>query len=455
MLLYLIGCRVSLQRQSREKVVSVDVDDATASMVLVLLAERARPVAFRAATPLICPDGRIVERPGHDAGTGGYLDLDPGAEPIPQHPTRAQTVEALRRLWHPWSAYPWATDSDRAAMLATVLTIPLRPTIETAPGLLADSPLQSSGKSKAVGAVAAIVRGRKGGAKSWVGSENDAEVEKYLLPVLRAGEPAVNFDNIGHGIFQSSVLATTMTEGRLQARVLGFSEHKSPEARVMWLASGVNVALDRDMSTRWLRARIDTKSEAPQLLSYRFDPVDAALSDRLGIVRAAIIAHRAFHDAGRPCADQILTRFSEWGRCVRNLVLWLSNSGLAKEAGIVALGDPAASILEAGHVADPETEALGLLLFGLEQTFGSDPFSPSEVAREFKAGEGSTNEGRCAVFEGITALMPKARFGVTSQAVGAVLRNRRDRPAANRKLVEVKQFGREATRGALWRVEAA
>lgn len=454
MLTYLIGTKVALYRRGKDKDAATDIDQPTADMVHALLAERARAVTGRASTPLVTTEGRVIDRPGLDKATGIYLDIEPGeVKAIPHKPTRVETVAALRRLWKPWAAYQWATPADRAAMLATVLTIPLRPTIEAAPGLFADAPLQASGKSKAVGAVATVARGRAGGAKTWVAG-NEVEVEKWLLSTVRAGESAVTLDNLT-GVFDSSCLATAMTEGRVSARLLGVSEIKSHDARLMWLASGNNASLARDMGTRWMMARIDTKSDSPHKLAYPFDPVEAALSDRLGIVRATVIVHRAWHEAGKPRADKINTRFAEWGRVVRQLVLWLRGSGLAAEAGIGDLGDPAASILEGACTADPETDSLAMLLYGLSETFGVDPFTSGEALKVFKAGEDSCIEEKLAVYEGIVGLMPRAKQGITTQSLAAVLRNRRDRPVLGMKLTTVQQFGREAARGAMWRIERA
>ena len=451
---YLIGTKVALYRQGKEKQAAADIDQPTADMVLALLNERANSVTGRASIPLVCTDGRIIQRPGFDPETGIYLDLIPGdIKPIPQAPTRQETVDSLKRLWKPWAAYQWAGPNDRAAMLATVLTIPLRPTVQAAPGLFVDSPLQGSGKSKAVGAVAAVARGCNGGAKSWIGS-NEIELGKYLLSTIRTGDPAINFDNV-LGTFDSAQLATAIADGRINDRLLGASELKSLDARVMWLASGNNASLARDMGTRWLQARIDTKSEAPHRLSYPYDPVDVALSDRMSIARSAVLVHRTWHSGGAPRTDGINTRFAEWGRVVRQMVLWLQSSGLASEAGLGPLGDPAASILEGSIAADPESESLALLLHGLSESFGCDTFSSSDVAQIFKAGEDSANENKVAVFEGITGLTPRARYGVTTQSIAAVLRNRRDRPTLGMVLTAVPQFGRDVARGTLWRIDSA
>ena len=450
---YRVGCRVSLYRQGKEKAQPVEPDAPLLDIVLALLPSRLRSITGRACTPLVTKEGRVITAPSFDAESNLWLDLKPDeAHPISAAPTRPELVEALRRAWAPWAAYKWSTPHDRAAMLATVLTIPLRPTIDAAPGLFADAASQASGKSKATGAVAAIVRGRRGGMKTWV-ADQEEELGKYLLSSVRAGDPAIVLDNIT-GLMRSASIATATVEGKLNSRLLGVSVLQTPDARLMWLASGNNASLDRDMATRWLVARIDPGVENPSALSFRFDPVEAALQDRIGIARAAITLHLGWHAAGKPRADAIPTRFADWGRVVRPLVQWLQSSGIAADAGIGQLGDPAHSILEGSSSLDPESEAVGMLLQGLNESFGNSPFTAAAVRQEFDRGQRGCGTEEPFVFEALSALLPAQRLATLSaQALNSVIRNRRGRIVGGLRVVEVPQAGGAAKRGALWRVE--
>lgn len=450
LLQYQIGCSVALYRQTKEKQVPAEPDAPLLDMVAALLPERLQAITGRSTHPLITADGRVIVATGFDSKTGIYLDLKPDEEgPPPAHPTHQATVTALRRLWAPWSAYKWAGPHDRAAMLATVLTIPLRPTIDAAPGLFADAASQAAGKSKAIGAVAALARGHRGGMKTWQ-SDSEAELEKYLLSVTRSADPVIAFDNV-QGIFRSACLANSMAEGKLNIRLLGVNEAKTPDARVMWLASGNQYTADRDMSTRWLIARIDPGTEHPQMLTYAFDPVDRALADRLGIIHAAITLHLAYHQAGCPRADRIDTRFATWGRTVRQLCLWLRDSGIAAEAGIGELGDPAHATLSGSIASDQESEALALLLSGLMEQFGADAFTASEVRRLHERGESGSDTACLQIHEGLSGLLPRDRLrNLSAQSVNWALKNRRGRICGGLKLVDVPGIG--TARGAVWRV---
>lgn len=450
---YRVGCRVGLYRQGKDKATAVEPDAPLLDIVLALLPSRLKSITGRACTPLVTTACRTITAPGFDDETGLYLDLKPDeAQPISASPTRPELVEALRRAWAPWAAYKWATPHDRAAMLATVLTIPLRPTIDAAPGLFADAASQASGKSKSAGAVAAIVRGRRGGMKTWL-ADQEEELGKYLLSSVRAGDPAIVLDNIT-GLMRSASLATVMIEGALNTRLLGVSVLQTPDARLMWLASGNNASLDRDMATRWLVARIDPGVENPSALSFRFDPVEAALQDRIGIARAAITLHLGWYAAGRPKADNIPTRFADWGRVVRPLVQWLHSSGIAADAGIGALGDPAHSILEGSAANDPESEALGMLLQGLNESFGNTPFTAASVRQAYEMQERGIGTDQPLIFEALSALLPQAQRGrLTAHSLACALRNRRGRIVGGLRVVEVHQASTQARRGALWRVE--
>lgn len=453
MLQYRIGCAVSLYRQGTARQTSADPDQPLIEMTAALLPERLRKLTGRSSLPLIDVEGRIMQTLGFDSDSGLYLDLKPDdVEPVPHAPTRQQTIEALKRLWRPWSSYTWCSPNDRAAMLATVLTTPFRPTIAGAPGLMVDAAGQSAGKSKAIGAIAAVIRGHRAGLKTWQG-DNDVEVEKYLLSVARTGDPVIAWDNIT-GVLRSPSLATVMVEGKLNARVLGVNEVGTPECRAQFLGSGNNCALDRDMATRWLQARIAVTSQNPSAARFPFDPVDAALSDRHGIARAAIIVHRAWHEAGRPRADQVGVRFSEWGKTVRQITLWLRDYGLAEEAGIGDPGDPAFSILQGSSLADPESESLSLLLSGLNEIFQGASFSAGDVVRHVELADQGGDEAQQTMNEGLSGLLSGSarRFGkLSAQTVTWVFKNRRERPVSNLVLVQMTQ-PTNTGRPALWQV---
>ena len=226
---------------------------------------------------------------------------------------------------------------------------------------------QSSGKSSVCAAVLVLVQGDRSNMKSWT-RDSEVELEKYLLSLAHKGAPAVAWDNVT-GTYDSTVIATAVIEGRVSARLLGVNTALSPMFRATWLASGNNAAIAKDCSTRFLQARIACPDGQPHRKAFPFEPSEAARLDRMGIVRAIITVHRAWHAAGCPNFDGITTRFPDWGRTVRPIVSWLSSSGLAAEAGLGELGDPADAILNRISDSDPDTENAIALLTGLRGVF--------------------------------------------------------------------------------------
>lgn len=406
----------------------------------------------RVSLPYACSDGRIVQVPGYDVQTGVFADFAPDAfEPVPVSPTRAEIVEALRTLWRPWSLFPFATAHDRAAMLSAILTAVCRCSLDIAPGYLADAPLQSSGKSKSMSALGAVIRGSRAPVTPWVsGSGSESELAKKLVSLLVAGIDYVAFDNVT-GTMSSSVLSALLTDGALSERLLGGNVWYSGEARMFVCASSNNASLDRDLSRRFIRVRIDPGVERANSRNFPFDPIDVALSERMNIARAVLVVIRAFHVAGAPCGGSGDAGFSQWNRLVRQCVLWVGDTGYGGDSGIGTLGDPAHSIIEQAGVDDPDTVALRMLLQGLMLTADGEPFGARKLLTWYSTPDGDGNEGLGLVREGLGAMLAGKR-DVTAVAVGRALMYRRDR--ITRGLV-LHQRGTDRNGSALWTVGTA
>lgn len=395
--------------------------------------------------PYACSDGVLCTVPGYNAATSIYAEFPHNAiAPIPPRPNRDEVEEALKTLWQPWRRFPFATAEDRAAMLAAILTAVCRPALTTAPGFFIDAPTPSSGKSKCAGALSALVRGRRGGATAFVdGQGAEAELLKKLVAMLRAGEALWFLDNVV-GTWRSPVMCAFITDGEMNERLLGGNEWFRGDTRLMVVATGNNASLDRDLGRRLIRVRIDSQLESPQLRSFDFEPEDVALSERYAIARSVLVLVRAFVAAGAPRPGKGDCGFPEWNRLVRSCVLWLHQWRIAEEAGIGVLGDPACSILEGATTSDPDTDGLKLLLAGLEQAFGVDPFRARDVQAIYDCP--NSNAGGLLVREGLETLLPAHRE-IKARSIGSVLRNRRDRPAGGR---VVRLVGEDRDGLALW-----
>lgn len=444
--------------------IPVDVDAETARQVHALLSISAKPITCISSIPLIDASGRIAHRPGLDAGSGVYIDIEPGAfDQPPQEPTRPQTVVALRRAWRPWSAYRWATPNDAAAALAALLLVPLRPTIDTAPGFIATAAAEGAGKSKCVEALASLVLGYLPHPQSL--SHNEEETKKLVVALMREGSSAIIFDNL-KGTADSEAIATVIGTGRFGGRLLGSSATVEGPARIYWLASGNSVSLSRDLARRFTCSSIDPGTDTPQALSFAFDPPTSALADRNGIVTSLLTIHRAWHAAAQPGHDGRDCGFLVWARTVRAMVRWLHASGIAADAGVGELGDPAHAILtlEAAK-SDPTAQADAAIVLGLHGSYGVAPFKTGEAQALYLQGKRLAERGCTAddpdtsdaaavmFFEGVAAIKPESvrmPQGISTQSLSTILRFRRGRRIGRLRIELMAENARDKT----WRIAA-
>lgn len=405
----------------------------------------------RVSLPYACADGRIVQVPGYDVLTGVFADFAPDAfEPVPTSPTRGEVVEALRALWEPWSLFKFATSHDRAAMLSAIFTAVCRCSLDMAPGYLADAPTQGSGKTKSMAALGALIRGARAPVTPWVsGSGSEGELSKKLVSLLMAGVDFVSFDNVS-GTMSSSVLSALLTDGALSERILGGNSWYSGEARMFVCASSNNASLNRDLSRRFVRLRINPGVERPNSLSFPFDPIDLALSERINIARAVLVVIRAYHGSGAPRGASGDAGFSQWSRLVRQCCLWVGESGLSEEAGIGTLGDAAHSIVEQAGADDPSTTAHRLLLCGARLVLDAI-FTARDLLSVYMSAEHVTDpdDDRGLVRDGLGAMLG-GRREVSAVSVGRALAFLRDRIVGG---LVLRQCGQDRNGIAQWKVE--
>ncbi|MBT9527084.1 MAG: hypothetical protein IV105_17645 [Rhizobacter sp.] len=377
--------------------------------------------------PFARADGSLVTSCGFDERTGVYAHFEAeGLPPVPVAPTTAEVVEALRTMWGPWSGYLFASDADRGAMLSAIITAVCRPALDIAPGYWWEAPVQGSGKTRAAGALGALMRNKRGGITPFVGGSGaESEWAKKVVSMLRVAESFICIDNIvGH--FKSPVLASLITDGSINERVLGSNRWYRGESRIFIAATGNNAQPDADMGRRFVRVRIDPRCEKPQSRDFAFDPVDRALSERLAIAHAVLVLIRAHRAVGAPTYGKGSAGFEAWSGLVRQSVMWAGATGLTDAAGIGAVADPATSIMEGSAAADPEIECWGQVLGGLASLQLGEPFLARDVLKLHNAGEHSNEPELIAIHDGLVGLLGGGFRDITANRIGYALRNRRD-----------------------------
>ena len=295
-----------------------------------------RPLRGIIETPLMRPDGTILDSPGYDRVTG-YL-YAPSAEflPITEKPTRDEARGAYTKLAAIFDDFPYSSPAGQSMAVAAILTVVGRTAIVGAcPAFLFDATSPGSGKTLQSDVVSAIATGRDAARQHFPfshGRDGDAELQKVLATIARRGAALVNFDNLDadKGVFGGAALEQVVTaRDSYSFRILGKTEDLTVAWKTVVIGSGNNVDWSRDMGRRLLVSRIESPLESPEnrpLDTYKHPEhagrlFEHALDCRAEFVHAALTLLRAYVVAGCPDAPR-WGSFEAWARLVAGSIVW-------------------------------------------------------------------------------------------------------------------------------------
>jgi putative DNA primase/helicase len=154
-------------------------------------------------------------------------------------------------------------------------------------------------------------------------------------------------------------------------RILGISQNVTVPTCTTWFASGNNISVAGDLTSRVLLCRIDPKCERPDEREFEIDDLRSYVRLARGeLVRAALTVLRAYVVAGLPAQDaKPFGRFEEWSAIVRKALLWLDVDDPCMTQEIIRRDDP----VRAG---------LAQVLAAWEAAIGFVPVTTAEVIRQ-------------------------------------------------------------------------
>ncbi|MBP2330636.1 hypothetical protein JOF56_011021 [Kibdelosporangium banguiense] len=270
------------------------------------------------STPVLRPDGTLLQQPGYDPGTGFILSGNNHLDPVPERPTTRQVDEACGFLLNSFLAdFPWRSDADRANYIALLITPIIRPFIRTlVPFGIIDASMPGSGKTILTSCVGLMVGQR---VLTWTDSED--ELRKTITAVLADQVGAVVFDNLEEGtVINSATLARLMTDHTWTDRRLGTNSAATyPNDRV-WLATGNNLRTGGDIASRSVWSRLDpdcprpearTGFTIPNLDTWILDPANRAI-----VLRNVLILILDWTAHGAPLAHNVpeMRQFTKWAK---------------------------------------------------------------------------------------------------------------------------------------------
>lgn len=315
-------------------------------------------------TPIVRPDGTIVETPGYDAETGYIYRPTAQFPPVPLAPTEADARAALNELCEVFVDFPYSHASGWLVPVAHLLSLMTRPMIRGAvPAFVYDASTQSSGKTKQTDAVSIIATGRGASRMTWPSSED--ELEKVLGGYAMKGAANIVFDNVSKNRpFCGSPLDKVLTaEDRVELRILGRTEVPELRWRAVTAATGNNVTIKGDTISRVLAARLEPKEERPEdrpASAFRHpELLPWVTAERCRLVRAVLTMVRAWVVADRPKLVSGAWRFDAWTPIVPQIIAF---AGRGDYDVLDARLDPTEA-----ESADPEVALLDPLLDALER----------------------------------------------------------------------------------------
>jgi putative DNA primase/helicase len=306
---------------------------------------RLPPIDGVITAPTLRPDGSVITAAGYDPATHLYHLADPSLRvpPIPERPTKAEAEAALESLQELLDEFPFETDTDRAVVLAGILTLVARGMFDVVPGFVFSASTPGSGKSYLTDLIAAIGTGQV--APSMNGEDHN-EMVKHLVAKVIQGAPLISIDNV-NGALWGAFLCQLIERRRITVRPLGESRDIEMEARITFFANGNGITLRGDLVRRCLKATIDAEVERPELREFKKNPMAMVMSDRGAYLAAAMTVVRAYLAAGKPdAAKPQLGSFEDWSDVIRSSLIWL---GCADVVGSIEAARDDDDELEAKH----------------------------------------------------------------------------------------------------------
>ena len=282
-----------------------------------------------ATTPVLMPDGRLIDQPGYDAPSGLYLSFPDGVfPPLPGVITRADAKAALEKLQEPFHEFPFVADCHKSTAIAAVLTVIARDLITgCVPAFGVTATVPGSGKGLFIDVISTIATGSV--ALKWSNITDDTELDKRFVSVAVSGRRLICIDNIARP-FGNEIVDAVITAGVVGGRILGSTNDTILPFKSVVFLSGNNLSYVGDMVRRVLPVALDPEVEHPEDLVFEVaDLLGWVQQRRPELVMAALAVVKGFLTA--PEADTLPHQepwgsFDSWSQTIRACLRWLGEA---------------------------------------------------------------------------------------------------------------------------------
>jgi hypothetical protein len=417
-----------------------------ASLYLALPEWGLRPLKGITSAPILSDNGIISLAQGYDDASGFWCAAPPEIL-VPERPGIADARQALALIrWH-FRTFPFADAAflelegltcvdattapgqDETAFPVGLLTAVCRPSLPLAPGILIAAPLISgagTGKGNLVRAITQIAFGFE--PRAFTAGGDSVELDKRIASALIEATPVLFLDNVNGEALRSDLLASVLTERRVDVRPLGSSRMLPlcPSAFVAITGNGLGVS--EDLARRFVVMNLDAGTEDPE--ARRFPPgfLASTAARRSELLAAALTIWRwGRQNYGSLRQGRPLGSFEEWSQWVRDPLLTLGCADPVERQRMLKANDPIRRMVAEifaewwqAHGAKPVTAAnLDEGVIAL--------IDPQGRGRQWVASWLSHHTGTTAGGFVLTVQKPTGRWGAATYAVSGPHASGRER----------------------------
>jgi putative DNA primase/helicase len=250
--------------------------------------------------PVYGPDGTVETRPGyHPSSRTYYAGNGFKLQPVSVDPSHTEVARAKDIIGELLNDFPFTSEADRLVAVAAMLGPFARSLIDgSTPLHLLEAPTPGTGKGLLADVVAIPSTGRR--AATITEARNEEEWRKRITAMLRNGRAITLIDNI-QARLESPALSAAITSPMWTDRLLGGNDIVSYPVRTIWMATGNNPALFREIARRTVRCRMDAGVDHPESRSGFLHALpDWAHAHRADLVSACLTLVQNWIAAGRP-----------------------------------------------------------------------------------------------------------------------------------------------------------
>jgi hypothetical protein len=281
------------------------------------------PIEAVVEVPVFTPQGGLIQAPGFHAEARLWFHPAAGLDvpPVPPVPTPAEIAQARRLLLEELLGdFPFENDASKAHALAVLLLPFVRKLIDgPTPLHLLDAPVEGTGKTLLATVIAIVSTGRE--AEAIAEANSDEEWRKRITALLAEAPTFILLDNLNR-VLDVGALASVLTTRIWRDRLLGVSKTATLPNSSIWMASGNNARLSREMIRRTVWCRLDAKLDAPwERQGFRHaDLIAWTKSQRGQLIGAALTLVQAWIAAGQPLGKQMLGMFESWAQTMGGIL---------------------------------------------------------------------------------------------------------------------------------------